>query len=109
MISDPTFLVSARMENGDVTVKVTATRTYGNRSISTTREISDKKAIAAVKAAFGDSVESVRAELSQESFGEAARAVTAAFDNKESIEGPRTIVRADKDGNQKAVKMKEEG
>lgn len=109
MIGETTYLATARFENGEVSVKVTAVTPYGNRSVSTTEELADKKVKAAVAGALKDAIDSASEGLRQKSFGEAARAVTAAFDNKESIEGPRTVMRLGKDGEAKAVKMKEEG
>jgi hypothetical protein len=109
MIGETKIHATARFEDGEASIKVTGVTPYGNRSVSTTVEVTDKKAIAGVEAALKGAIESVGEDLRRKAFGDAARAVTAAFDNEEALEGPRTIVRRDKDGSEKLVKMKEEG
>ena len=85
MIGETDFIATARLENGEVSVKVTAVTPYGNRTCAVSEEVADEKLTSKVSSALEAAVKSVRVELQQKAVTEAARAAVVAGDNKESI------------------------
>ena len=85
MIGETSLFATARFEDGQAKVKVTAVTPYGNRSASVDVEVTDEKVTSKVESAMEAAIKSVRGELQQRSVTEAARAAVVAGDNKESI------------------------
>jgi carbon monoxide dehydrogenase subunit G len=85
MIGDPTFQATARFENGEARIRVTAIRPYGTRTASTSVDVDDETMTAKVAKVLESAIKSVSDELAQQSFKEAARAVTVAFDMEEKL------------------------
>jgi DNA-binding protein YbaB len=85
MIGETSFIATARCQDGKTAVKVTAVTTYGVRSVSVDKEITDEKVTSKVESAMEAAIKSVRVELQQKSVIEAARAAIVADQHKESI------------------------
>lgn len=85
MIGESDFIATARLENGEVTVRVTAVTAYGTRTASVSEDVTDEKVISKISSALEAAVKSVRGELQMKAHTEAARAAVVAGDNKESI------------------------
>lgn len=85
MIGEATIHATARFENGEARIRVTAIRPYGDRTVSTTVDVEDDALNAKISKVFEAAVKSVREDLDQQSFKEAAQAVTVAFENKEKL------------------------
>lgn len=85
MIGETDFIATARLENGVVSVKVTAVTPYGTRTCSVSEEVTDEKVTSKVSSVLEAAVKSVRGELQMRAHTEAARAAVVAGDNKESI------------------------
>jgi hypothetical protein len=85
MYGETSFIGTARFEDGTLTVKITAVKPYGARSVSVDVEITDEKIVSKIESGFEAAIKSVRGELEQKSAVEAGRAAVIAGDNKESI------------------------
>ena len=85
MIGETSFTATARLENGEVSVKVTAVTPYGDRTCSVSEIVADDKLTSKVASVLEAAVKSVRVDLQQRAVTEAARAAVVAGDNKESI------------------------
>jgi hypothetical protein len=85
MIGEATFHATARFENGQATVKVTAVTAYGDRSASTVREVEDPKTIGAFEDLFAKVIEATAEDLKRQSFNEAAKSMVAAIDRGENV------------------------
>jgi hypothetical protein len=85
MIGETKFHATARFENGKVTLSIVAVTPYGDRSVSTTKDVTDKKVLAALGDVFKDAIDAAGEYLKRDSFNHAARAVTTAFDRGEDL------------------------
>lgn len=85
MIGETTFSASVRFENGEARVKVIGITPYGSRSVTVSADVADEKISAAIAKPLEAAIKSVREELQQLAYKEAARAVVAASDNGEVI------------------------
>lgn len=85
MIGESNFITTARLENGEVSVKVIAVTPYGTRTATVSEEVTDEKLTSKVASVLEAAVKSVRGELQMRAHTEAARAAVVAGDNKESI------------------------
>lgn len=81
MIGNITFTATAR----DEVIKVTATCGYGSRTVSVTKEITDEKLTSKLDKIFTEAIESVKEELSKESYAAAAESLVAATRRGEQI------------------------
>lgn len=85
MIGETTFNATARFENGEPKIKVTAFTGYGSRSVSVSADVTDEKLLAKLAGIFDAAVEKVSGDLREQSVNEAARALVVATDRKEAI------------------------
>lgn len=92
MIGETTYQVTARLQDGKASMRVTAVTPYGNRTVSVAKDIDDPKMLDSVKQLFTEAVGSSSEELGREAFKEAARAVTVALGNDEDLDSSRTAV-----------------
>lgn len=85
MIGQTTFSAWAKLQNGEISVKVVAATPYGSRSCSVSKEVDDEKLATAIGGLLEKAIKSVQADLQQEAMKETARAVVAASNLKEVI------------------------
>jgi hypothetical protein len=85
MIGEAKFQATVRFEDGEARIRVTAVRPYGDRSVSTSVDVEDEMLTARVAKACEAAIKSVTEDLGQQSFKEAARAVTVALENEEKL------------------------
>lgn len=85
MISKTTFQATARFENGEPSIKVTAFTGYGKRTASVSAEVRDKQLLKALSDVFKASIEAAGEELKRDSFAAAAEAARVAMINKEAF------------------------
>jgi hypothetical protein len=85
MIGETKFIATARLEDGQLTVKVTAVTPYGTRSASVDQEVTDEKIVSRIESGLDAAVRSIRGELHERANTEAARAAVVAGDNKEAF------------------------
>lgn len=85
MIGETTFLVTARFEQDEPKLKVTAFTGYGSRQASVSRDVEDEKLLADFGKLADKAVKAVREELQQESFAAAAESLVLATKRKEEI------------------------
>lgn len=85
MIGETSFFATARFEDGEPKIKVTAVTPYGNRSASVDVEVTDEKLLSKLGSVMAAAIKSVRGDLQHRSVTEAARAAVVAGDKGESI------------------------
>jgi hypothetical protein len=85
MIRETTFQATARFENGEPSIKVTAFTPYGKRTASVSAEVTDKKLLKALAEVLNGAIETAREDLQRQSFSAAAEAARIAAINKEAF------------------------
>lgn len=85
MFGETTFKVTARFENGEPKLKVTAFTGYGQRQASVDRDIDDEKLVGQFAKVAEKAIELVADDLKQESVAAAAECLIVATKKKEVI------------------------
>lgn len=85
MIGETTFQATARFENGEPKLKVTAFTGYGSRTASVSREVEDDKLLADFAKLAEKAIKSVNDELRSEAIAAAAESLVVATKRKEAI------------------------
>jgi len=92
MIGEPTFTATVRYDADGVKIRVTASRTYFDRSVQVDTMVEDQELSGDIAGALDRAVESVRDELAVESMSAAAQALVIATKNKEPLSVERAEV-----------------
>jgi hypothetical protein len=88
MIGTPTYQVTARLTDGEASVRVTAFCEYGNRTASFTQDITDEKVTASVTSALKKALsKDVLKEVDQQVNKSAMQAYIVATEKGEDLTG----------------------
>ena len=85
MIGETTFQATARFENGEPKIKVTAFTGYGSRTASVSQDVTDEKLLADLSRLSEKAIKSVQEELRHQSITAAAESLVVATKRKEAI------------------------